>query len=84
VLEARILNSRKRSAEALEKYRQAVDMVPDDFQALYEMAYLELNNGEIGSARNTARNMRALESATEPGNDSRLIELEGYIDSASQ
>ena len=54
-----------------------------DFQTLHEMAYLQLNMGRIDEARATAEKMRVLESATEQGNDSRLAELEGYIDSAS-
>lgn len=84
VLRARLLNAGNRQEEALLAYEQAVDLIPQNFQTLHEMAYLQLNMGRIDEARATAEKMRVLESATQQGNDNRLAELEGYIDSASQ
>ncbi len=84
VLQARLLNVGNRPEEALLAYEQAVALIPQDFQTLYEMAYLQLNMGRIDEARATVEQMWVLESATQQGNDSRLAELEGYIDGASQ
>jgi tetratricopeptide (TPR) repeat protein len=81
---ARLLKFMGRQQDALEAYRQAAELDPTGFEAAYELAYLQLNMDRLDEARATTERMRALESAAEPGNDARLAELDGYIDSASR
>ena len=83
-LRARMLRSVGHPEASLEAYRAVVKLNPEGFESWYELAYLQLHMGRLDEARTTAEKMSGLESARLQGNDSRLGELERYIDSASQ